>query len=144
MTILHTSRPYPEQKSRSRTRTLHGAVVVLFTTIFMISAATAATGQDTKANASECLAMWDGDLNRYYREGWDRRIVASTGRVSPFTGQGRLTFSLRCGDERSGVIHIAHADTNGTGHPIAPDQYSTFYVLQVRSKHRRTGRILSR
>jgi hypothetical protein len=110
-------------------KTLHPTIVAVLAAIFIISAATAASGQTPSANANQCLEMWSGDVNRYYREGWDQKLVTSASRINPFPAQrGTLQFSLHCGDERSGVIHIAHPETNGTQHPIAPDQYATFAI----------------
>jgi hypothetical protein len=33
---------------------------------------------------------------------------------------------LRCGDERSGVVHIAHQDSTGTTHPVSVENQNAF------------------
>lgn len=59
--------------------------------------------------------MFDSDLDRYYRDGWERDVVASADTVdgTPVT--------LHCGNELSGVIHVADGDSSGTGHQINRD-----------------------
>ncbi|MGQ0574291.1 MAG: hypothetical protein ACT4RN_08810 [Pseudonocardia sp.] len=54
-------------------------------------------------------------LNRYYSEKWDSDEVATA------TTRDGTTLTLRCGNELYGVIHTAHRESTGTGHPIERD-----------------------
>lgn len=67
----------------------------------------------------ECLNQWDGNGN-YVGEGW----VGARAKVVRDV-LDREVF-LGCGDELSGVIHIAHPDSTGTVHPIPPGQEGDF------------------
>jgi hypothetical protein len=70
----------------------------------------------------ECLRAWDDDDPEfdYIGEGWADAPVAVVEEVG---------VTLTCGDERSGVIHIAHPDADsrtGSGHPITPETEEDF------------------
>ncbi len=70
-------------------------------------------------NPLECLNQWDNNPN-YVGEGWVGarvRVVRDVLEREVFLG---------CGDELSGVIHIAHPDTTGTLHPIPPGEEASF------------------
>ncbi len=55
-----------------------------------------------------CIAEWNENDN-YVGEGW---VAARVGDVNGVF--------LGCGDERSGLIHIAHPESTGTVHPVWP------------------------
>jgi hypothetical protein len=65
-------------------------------------------------SASDCLRMFDSDSNAYYREGWQ------TDEVAVATTRDGTILTLRCGNELSGVIHIADPESTGTGHSLNP------------------------
>jgi hypothetical protein len=77
----------------------------------------------------KCFQAWarDGEGLDYFREGWVGARVADVNGIF-----------LGCGDESTGVIHIAHPDSNSTSglHPITEANQNTFlqcFVLIAQS-----------
>lgn len=79
----------------------------------------AAAPPGSQVTPQECIQAWDNNPN-YVADGWVGAFVASA-----VDGNG-VTNNLFCGDELSGVIHIASSDSTGTVHPIAPDDDDLF------------------
>lgn len=77
-----------------------------------------------RVSGLDCLREWD--LNDdYVGEGWVQARVAEVDGVV-----------LGCGDERSGMIHIAHEQSGGSTHPVDASNYGAFlecFGLLVRS-----------
>jgi hypothetical protein len=71
------------------------ATITAFVAVPAVPAVAATRG------ASECLNKFDD----YYSEGWDRDVVTSA------TTSDGTTVTLHCGNEMSGVIHIAHDES---------------------------------
>lgn len=62
----------------------------------------------------ECINSFSNNPD-YVSEGWVAAEVASWNGVF-----------LGCGDERSGIIHIAHPESTGSIHPVFEDTQSAF------------------
>jgi hypothetical protein len=78
--------------------------------------ASAAPPPDNRVSPIECLEAWENDPD-YLNDGWVDAVVMSVPEVG---------VTLTCGDVRSGVIHIAHEESTGNGHPITRESAEDF------------------
>jgi hypothetical protein len=63
----------------------------------------------------DCISRFDDDNLDYVGDGWADALVSAVNGIS-----------LRCGDERSGVVHIGHPDSNGKTHPVSAETQNFF------------------
>lgn len=104
--------------------------VVTVTVSLMIAFSTSADAQPPppQPTPTQCLEAFSSDPN-YVGDGWVGARVS--GPPPPmYLGGVRdpvdREFSLFCGDELSGVVHIAHPESTGTVHPISREDESFF------------------
>jgi hypothetical protein len=74
----------------------------------------AADSPPALSSPMDCVNQFD-DNPDYVGEGWVDALVSTSNGIS-----------LRCGDERSGVVHIAHPESNGTTHPVSAETQNRF------------------
>jgi hypothetical protein len=67
------------------------------------------------SSPTDCINRFDDEGLDYVGDGWVDALVSATNGIS-----------LRCGDERSGVVHIAHPDSTGTTHPVSAENQNAF------------------
>lgn len=68
-----------------------------------------------RVSGLRCLSEWDAN-DDYRGEGWVSALVLGD----------RRSVYLGCGDELSGMIHIAHPESTGTTHPVDAATYGAF------------------
>lgn len=98
-------------------------VVLLVGLLMLVGTATAgAAPPPAESTPMQCLEAFDDLDGDYVGEGWTGALVASneTSWFDDLWDDTDRNYDLRCGDEMSGVVHIGHLDTSGTGHAITP------------------------
>lgn len=103
----------------SNVRRLATATISALALLAVFAPAAAAAPPGGTVTPQECIQQWDNNPN-YVGEGWVGAFVASAVDVNGVTN------NLFCGDELSGVIHIASSDSTGQVHPIAPEDDDFF------------------
>lgn len=101
---------------RSWTRRIAVVALVVVSYTSVTSGQTALAGPPpSQPSPKQCLDEWD-DNDNYVGDGWvsARVRTASNG------------WFVGCGDERSGIIHIAHPDSTGREHPITSSTEGNF------------------
>lgn len=101
-----------------RLNLVRAVVAGFLATILSVASAGVAEAQaPASATPFQCLQAWDqdGESLDYVGDGWVGVRVIDVGGVF-----------LGCGDELSGVVHIAHPDTTGTLHPIFENTQNAF------------------
>jgi hypothetical protein len=77
----------------------------------------------------ECLAAYDDDDLDYVGEGWVGNLVSGPPPTSwwiDLFDETDRDYNLHCGDELTGVVHIATQEGTGTGHLIDADDEQWF------------------
>jgi hypothetical protein len=98
----------------NRLRRTTVVVATVFTLVGLNSATAVAVPPPSLVRPLDCLREFD-ESPHYARDGWARARVADVAGVF-----------LGCGDEMSGVIHIAHPESRGHTHPIPPGAENSF------------------
>lgn len=93
---------------------LTGAMLISVFLLLLTSTVAVADPPRGRVKPLECLNQWSNN-DDYVGEGWVRANVA--------TINGAV---LNCGDEFTGVVHIAGKGTTGSGHPISGATESYF------------------
>lgn len=88
--------------------------LVSVTALLAISTPAVAGPPPDRVKPLDCLREWDSNDN-YVGDGWPRAHVVTINGIV-----------LRCGDESTGVVHIAGEGTTGSRHPISPEMQSYF------------------
>lgn len=105
------------------------AVISVAALLAMSTPAVANTPPD-QVSPLDCLDQWENNPN-YVGDGWPQAHVATVNGLT-----------LHCGDESTGIVHIAadEEETTGHGHPIAAGTQSYFlqcFGIVARSGERR-------
>src|SRR3954452_17670091 len=104
-------------------------LVLLMVGLLMLGAAGTATAAPPppRPTPTQCLDAFDDVEDDYVGDGWVGAMVASYSSDwwNELWGEER-TYYLFCGDELSGVVHAAHSEGTGHGHPIDRDNEAEF------------------
>ncbi|MGH3937764.1 MAG: hypothetical protein ACRDTG_03890 [Pseudonocardiaceae bacterium] len=104
--------------------------------VALVSPASAAP-PPAEPTPTQCLNEFSSNPD-YVGDGWVGARVSGPPSGNPFdlfeffNPQDR-EYSLFCGDELSGVVHIAHPESTGTVHPISPDDEEQFLMCWRRT-----------
>jgi hypothetical protein len=82
--------------------------------VLMSAGPAAAAPPPAISSPMDCINQFD-DNPDYVGEGWVDALVSTSNGIS-----------LHCGDELSGVVHIAHPESNGTTHPVSAETQNLF------------------
>lgn len=85
-----------------------------------------ASARPIAVSPQDCLNVWNNQSDRYYRENWESKEVTVIRQIPNPFGETPAVFTLRCGDELTGVIHIADDGSTGSVHPIVGEQAGQF------------------
>jgi hypothetical protein len=88
--------------------------VFLLAGVLVSAGPAAAAPPPAISSPMDCINQFD-DNPDYVGEGWVDALVSTSNGIS-----------LRCGDELSGVVHIAHPESNGTTHPVSAETQNFF------------------
>lgn len=99
-------------------RKLGIVMAAAFAVPFLASAPAHAAPPPGSPSPMQCINEFTNNPN-YVGDGWVGGLVAT---ASGAVGEA----SLFCGDELSGVVHIAHPESTGTVHPVFEDDEDLF------------------
>lgn len=97
-------------------RVFRGTIIGMVSAVALVfsSEAVLAARPPSSSTPMRCLYEWEKNPN-YVGDGWVGARVADVNGIF-----------LGCGDERSGIIHIAHPESTGSIHPISASTQDEF------------------
>jgi hypothetical protein len=105
-------------------------LVVLMVGLLMLggTATAGAAPPPAEPTPTQCLDAFDDTGDDYVGDGWVGALVASHTNdwFTHLWDDTDREYNLFCGDELSGVVHAAHEEGSGHGHPITPDNEADF------------------